>query len=124
MDLIEVLKALSHENRIRIVNLLAKRKLCVCELENLMSVNQSNASRHLNKLKQAGLIKSEQEAQWVFYSLNDDMLNRHPFIREIIDKEMDSVESCVEDNKRFVNYEKSDLCCEDLSCNRINLDNL
>jgi ArsR family transcriptional regulator len=70
MNIIEVLKALAHENRIRILNLLAENELCVCELENILQVNQSNASRHLSKLKNADLIKAfektyHQKAPWL-----------------------------------------------------------
>lgn len=124
MGLIEILKALSHENRVRILNLLQKRKLCVCELENLMKVNQSNASRHLIKLKQAGIIKSAQEAQWVFYSLNEKMLEEHPFLKNLIDKELENLDLCIEDNKRMKKYQNSNLNCEDLSCSSVDLDNL
>jgi len=122
LDLINVLKALSHENRIRILNLLRKKELCVCELENIMRVNQSNVSRHLNKLKQSELIKSKQEAQWVFYYLNEELIKKHMFINKIITDELDELKVCQEDNKRLINYDKSDLTCEDISKKNINLD--
>jgi ArsR family transcriptional regulator len=124
LNLIEVLKALSHKNRIRIINLLGEKRLCVCELESVMKINQSNASRHLNKLKQSGLIKSTQKAQWVYYYLNEDILESHPFINEIISNELTEVEICRKDSKRLKNYNRSDLSCENLSNNNINLDEL
>lgn len=58
MELVNVLKALSDETRLRIINLLMMKELCVCELEVLLGLNQSNASRHLNKLSSAGILKS------------------------------------------------------------------
>jgi ArsR family transcriptional regulator len=124
LNLIEVLKALSHKNRIRIINLLGEKRLCVCELESVMKINQSNASRHLNKLKQSGLIKSTQKAQWVYYYLNEDILKSHPFINEIISNELTEVEICRKDSKRLKNYNRSALSCENLSNNNINLDEL
>ncbi|MFW6238200.1 MAG: ArsR family transcriptional regulator, partial [Halanaerobiales bacterium] len=42
MELIEILKALAHENRLRILNLLRKQPLCVCEIKTLMGIGQSN----------------------------------------------------------------------------------
>jgi ArsR family transcriptional regulator len=115
MDLIEVLKALSHENRIRIISLLKQQELCVCELENIMEVNQSNASRHLSKLKQTGLIKGEQRAQWVYYSLNTDLFSKHNFLQKILDEELDALDLCQEDNQRLQKYRASGLTCEDLA---------
>ncbi|AZO94461.1 metalloregulator ArsR/SmtB family transcription factor [Halocella sp. SP3-1] len=115
MDLIEVLKALSHENRIRILNLLKQQELCVCELENIMDVNQSNASRHLSKLKHEDLIKAEQKAQWVYYSINEDLFNEHKFLKNILDRELDILDICQEDNQRLKQYQESGLSCEELS---------
>lgn len=121
MKFIEVLKALSHENRLRILNLLRAGKLCVCELESVMGVNQSNASRHLTKLKQAELIKSEQQAQWVYYYLNQRLIGQHPFLKELIDNELDKLEICQEDSNKLERYHKSGLSCEDLTTKEIDL---
>lgn len=115
MNFIEILKALSHENRIRIINLVNQQELCVCELENIMGVNQSNASRHLGKLKQVGLIEAEQKAQWVYYKINQYILNKHPFLQNIIDNELDSLDICQSDNQRLKEYQASGLSCEELS---------
>ncbi|MFW5981813.1 MAG: ArsR/SmtB family transcription factor [Halanaerobiaceae bacterium] len=115
MNLIEVLKALSHENRIRILNLLKQQELCVCELESIMEVNQSNASRHLSKLKQEDLIISNQKAQWVHYSINDNLFTEHKFLQELLDKELDSLDICIKDNQRLKKYRESGISCEELS---------
>ncbi|HTP58040.1 MAG TPA: ArsR family transcriptional regulator, partial [Spirochaetia bacterium] len=42
MDVSEVLKALADPNRLRILNLLHERTLCVCDLEAILELNQSN----------------------------------------------------------------------------------
>ena len=68
MDVSEVLKALADPNRLRIVNLLHDRTLCVCDLEAILELNQSNLSRHLAKLKQAGIVKAEKKALFAYYS--------------------------------------------------------
>ncbi|MTI59796.1 MAG: winged helix-turn-helix transcriptional regulator [Firmicutes bacterium] len=115
MDLIEVLKALSHENRIRILNLLKHQELCVCELESIMGVNQSNASRHLSKLKHEDLIIGVQKAQWVYYSINQDLFDEHNFLQNLLDNELNSLNICQEDNQRLKDYQASGVSCEDLS---------
>lgn len=114
VDIIEVLKALAHENRIRILNLLAKSELCVCELENIMQVNQSNASRHLAKLKQVNLIEGRKNAQWIYYHLNENLLAEHPFIKLLIEDELSNFADAREDLKRLEKYNNSSLSCETL----------
>ncbi len=56
MDISEVLKALADPNRLRILNLLHERTLCVCDLESILKLNQSNLSRHLATLRHAGIV--------------------------------------------------------------------
>ncbi len=68
MELAETLKALSDPNRLRILNLLGKGTLCVCDLEDVLKLNQSNLSRHLAKLKQAGLVTGEKKGLFMYYS--------------------------------------------------------
>lgn len=59
MEIVYICKSLADENRIRILNLLKNEELCVCDIEAVLGIKQSNASRHLNKLKMAGIIASE-----------------------------------------------------------------
>ena len=49
-DLIKVYKALSDESRLRVLNLLLERECCVCEVEQVLDVSQSKASRMLTTL--------------------------------------------------------------------------
>jgi ArsR family transcriptional regulator len=89
MDIIEILKTLGDENRMRILNLLyMKKKMCVCDIEETLGLTQSNASRHLTRLKKEKLITSEKKAQWVNYTINEDFLNNHPFVIEILENEL------------------------------------
>ena len=56
MNTVQMLKALGDETRIRIVNILRDRPLCVCEIESILEITQSNASRHLSKLMNANIV--------------------------------------------------------------------
>ena len=115
MEILELIKALSHENRLRIINLLKEQELCVCEMESIMGINQSNASRHLAKLKQAGIIEDEQKAQWVYYKLNQKLLHQHRFIHNILEDELKSLKNCKSDLERLRKYSESNISCEELS---------
>jgi len=66
----DLFKALSDENRLRILNLLFCKEMCVCELEGILSMTQSNVSRHLIKLKNADIVVSKKSSQWAYYELS------------------------------------------------------
>ena len=53
-DCTGLFKVLSDNNRIRIINLLERRPLCVCEIAHILGVTQPSISRHLRKMKSAG----------------------------------------------------------------------
>ena len=97
MDLVQVLKALADETRIRILNLLRNSELCVCDIEEVLGIQQSNASRHLTKLKLAGIINSEKKSQWVYYRINDNIFLKFPFLLTIIDNEVRKIAVCKND---------------------------
>ena len=90
----KVLKALADGNRLRIMNLLMRGELCVCELVEILGLSQTNVSRHLNKLTQAGLLDFRKEAQWVFYRINNDFMKEHSFLAKYL-------KASFENNKAF-----------------------
>ena len=56
-----ILKAMADEKRIRIIKLLEKRPLCVCEIAFVLGITQPAISKHLKKMKDAGIIGCEQD---------------------------------------------------------------
>jgi ArsR family transcriptional regulator len=62
-------KALAHDTRLRILNLLLDGEVCVCRIMEILELPQSTASRHLGILKNAGLLDDRREGIWVHYSL-------------------------------------------------------
>ncbi len=114
MDLMQILKALGDETRIRILNLLKNGELCVCELEEIMDIKQSNASRHLDKLTNAKLVSYEKRALYVYYKLNDKLLEEHKFLQNLIYSEFERLEKCKTDDKKLCEYKKSGKNCDDL----------
>lgn len=62
--------ALSDPIRIRVLELLRERELCVCELCEALGVTQSKLSFHLKTLKDAALLNSRQQGRWIYYSIN------------------------------------------------------
>ena len=68
---LKVMKALSDPSRVKIVKMLQKRVMCVCEITEALGVAQSTASKHLKVLEDAGLIAFHKEGLWVNYALAD-----------------------------------------------------
>ena len=65
-----VIKALAHPARLHIVDELAERgERCVCELTELVGPDMSTVSRHLSRLKSAGLVVDERRGTMVYYRL-------------------------------------------------------
>jgi ArsR family transcriptional regulator len=111
VELVKVLKALGDENRVRILNLLRKRNMCVCELESVLNVTQSNVSRHLLKLKEADIIDFEKQGQFVFYKINDPILEQYPFIQSILNREFDRIKKMGEDLARLERLKRDGQVC-------------
>ncbi len=69
-----LLKAIANETRLKMLRLLSKREMCVCELTVALDLTQPTASHHLNILENIRLIKDRKEGKWVFYSINNSEL--------------------------------------------------
>lgn len=68
---LEIIKALSDLNRLRIVGALHRYdELCVCQITELLQVTGATVSRHLSVLQQAGILKSRKEGRWIYYQLS------------------------------------------------------
>jgi ArsR family transcriptional regulator, arsenate/arsenite/antimonite-responsive transcriptional repressor len=70
LEVVGVFHALSDPLRLKVLELLQKQELCVCELSEALDVAQSKLSFHLKTLKIAGLANSRQDGRWIYYSLN------------------------------------------------------
>lgn len=94
-NLVELFKALADETRLRILNLLFERELCVCDVMAVLDISQSKASRHLIALKRVGLLNDRREAQWMHYSLVPG--KETLFIEELVMNRLRKDERCIED---------------------------
>lgn len=94
--LLGVLKALSDGTRLRIINLLYEKELCVCDIMATLQISQAKASRHLIYLKNASLVKDRKFAQWAYYSISKD-------------ESMKFIDSLIYDNLRNLEPYKTDM---------------
>ena len=71
-DLAELFKVFGDSTRIRILFVLFEAEVCVCDLAQVLNMNQSAVSHQLKILKQSKLVKCRREGKSMFYSLADD----------------------------------------------------
>jgi ArsR family transcriptional regulator len=88
-ELITVFKALSDETRLRIIKLLERGELCVCDITAALDMVQPKVSFHLSTLKEAGLIKDRKQGKWIHYSLNEKDLFRRMLILSACERMQD-----------------------------------
>lgn len=81
-EFIKVMKALSDPNRVKIVKMLQRRVLCVCEIKEALGLAQSSASKHLKVLEEAGVITFAKEGLWVNYRLVDGA--KSPYVANLL----------------------------------------
>lgn len=70
--LAQIFKALADPTRLKIIYVLSKTPLCVCDIANLLDMTQSAISHHLRLLRNLRLVKFRKEGKMVIYSLDDD----------------------------------------------------
>lgn len=70
-DLAELFKVFGDSTRIKILYVLLASEMCVCDIAQLLCMNQSAISHQLRILKQAKLVKNRREGKTVIYSLAD-----------------------------------------------------
>ncbi len=68
---LETLKAIGEETRLRIVALLGHAELTVTDLTEILGQSQPRVSRHLKLLVDAGVVEKHREGTWAFFRLVD-----------------------------------------------------
>lgn len=70
--LAEMFQVLASPTRLRIIEALAGRELCVCDLAALTGVSQSAVSHHLRMMRALRLVRFRKESRMAYYRLDDD----------------------------------------------------
>ena len=114
-DVMDTLKALSDENRVRILCTLKGHELCVCQLIELLGLAPSTVSKHLSILRAARLVESRKDGRWIYYRLA--RVPRLPAMKKITRIIQDSLQNSwqiQQDQKQLSTILKMDtdeLCC-------------
>ena len=73
MNLASLFKCLGDPTRLRIVNLLLRGPLCVCDIQHSLCEPQVKMSKHLGYMKKHGLLTVARKANWNFYAIAEDL---------------------------------------------------
>jgi len=75
VDLNSLFKALNDPTRIEILELLKEKDLTAGEIAEQFNISKPSISHHLDLLRQAGLVVSVKEGQFMYYSLNTTVMD-------------------------------------------------
>ena len=77
-----ITKALSDETRVRLLLALRDGDLCLCQIIDLLGLAPSTVSKHVDTLRQAGLVEMRKDGRWHFYRLASE--DRLSVVREAL----------------------------------------
>lgn len=100
VDLIKVCRALNHENKLRIIDLIFRKgKKSITDVRNELNLSFSTTHKYLNQLEEAGILFSreifENKRQKKVYQLNPFVFTLTPKkISEIVKEELSHITKC------------------------------
>jgi ArsR family transcriptional regulator, arsenate/arsenite/antimonite-responsive transcriptional repressor len=108
-----IFKALSDKGRLRVMKMLQKKPLCVCEITELLQLATSTVSNHLSILCDAGLVIGEKDGKWMNYRINTEPENNLIssallYLQFILEDD----ETILNDRRIIANVDRNVLCCK------------
>jgi ArsR family transcriptional regulator, arsenate/arsenite/antimonite-responsive transcriptional repressor len=77
----QLFRALADPTRLRLLNLIADREVCVCYFVGILRIGQPKVSRHLAYLRRAGIVAARRDGRWMHYRL---AIPREPAAADIL----------------------------------------
>jgi ArsR family transcriptional regulator, arsenate/arsenite/antimonite-responsive transcriptional repressor len=107
IDLVPLFAALADPTRLRLLNLIAGREVCVCYLVEVLRQSQPKISRHLAYLRRAGIVSARREGKWMHYSISRP---KEAMAASILDTAIDSLRLDPEMQADLARLSRA--CCE------------
>ncbi|MBC7073809.1 winged helix-turn-helix transcriptional regulator [Candidatus Parcubacteria bacterium] len=86
---INFLKVISEPNRLKILYLLQRKKICVCEIGECLNLPQNLVSHHLSVLRKEGIVSMKKSGLKVFYEVQEKVIkNKLKVLRKILLKKL------------------------------------
>ena len=99
--------ALADPTRLRIIGLLARGEVCVCDIHDTLKISQPKASRHLAYLRKSGLVLAEKRGLWVHYRLADGIAGAPDAVLAVVRQALRNVDIVRRDAARLERM----MCC-------------
>ena len=97
-DALRIFRALSDPTRLRIVSLLLRKELCVCELMFILKMEQSRVSHQLRTLRDADLVEDIREGKWMTYRISEKARgNLEKLLSQVLEKQLSESEDAIRD---------------------------
>ncbi|NLK00712.1 MAG: winged helix-turn-helix transcriptional regulator [Clostridia bacterium] len=91
-DYVPLMKAMSDETRLEIIDMLSAGEMCACEILEEFSISQSTLSYHMKILSESGLVNARRDGAWMRYTLNRDRMDHIiVFLTSITSKNQDCI---------------------------------
>jgi len=108
----KIFKALSDKNRLRILKMLQRRSLCVCEITEILKLAASTVSKHLSVLRETGFITDWKEGKWINYKINPEPEQLISNALLYIQLQIVEDETIINDRKLIECVDRNILCCK------------
>lgn len=108
--MVDIFKALAENNRLRILSILLENDLCVCEIESILNMTQSNASRHLRALKQCGILLGYKKSQWAYYGISEKFKAENKELYQYLMIKLKELPTYQNDYDEFLKCRQEDFC--------------
>jgi len=98
----QVGRAVGDLSRVRLLKLLERGELCVCQLTAVLGLAPATVSKHLSVLKAAGLLQQRREGKWIHYRLAEKDFNPYarPFLA-LVAAQLNEEPTVIEDRRRL-----------------------
>lgn len=111
-DPVRLFRALGDPTRLRLLALLARGEVCVCDLVASLRVPQPTASRHLAALRRAGLVTVRKQGLWSYYAIAPAEGPVHERLLECLAACAGSAQELAKDRERLEKVtKKRGSCC-------------
>jgi ArsR family transcriptional regulator len=106
-NLVPLFAALADPTRLRLLNLIAGREVCVCYLVEVLRQSQPKVSRHLAYLRKAGVVAARREGKWMHYRIQQP---QDPAVASILAAALDSLQADPEMQADLARLSRA--CCQ------------
>ncbi len=102
-EISRLLATLADPTRIRLLRLLHRQELCVCELMEAVQLPQYKVSRHLREMRQVGLVMATRSGRWMHYRISGAAMRSslHQDLLKLLDVHLRDLPGAKRDDARL-----------------------